>query len=80
MSQDAIEEVIKLFEQLSPGDRQKFIRELEQRQMNSNVGSGRSLLAAFKERGLVGSLKGLPADWSTNSDYPTRFGLSTHVR
>jgi hypothetical protein len=68
MSQDSINEIIKQFDQLSPEERHQFIKELVQRRTNGNANLDRSLLAAFQERGLVGSLKGLPADWSTSSN------------
>jgi hypothetical protein len=80
MSQDAINEIIKQFDQLSPEDRQQFIKELEQRRVNGNVDADRSLLDAFQKRGLIGSLQGMPADWSTNPDYLSGFGTSAHAQ
>lgn len=80
MSQDSINEIIKQFDQLSPEERRQFIQALEQRQTSINADSNRSLLKAFQDRGLIGSLKGLPADWSMNPDYLSGFGSSAHAQ
>jgi hypothetical protein len=80
MPRNSINEIIKQFDQLSPEERQQLIKTLEQRQSNGNAESDRSLLAAFQERGMIGSIKGMPADWSTNPDYLNGFGNSAHAQ
>jgi hypothetical protein len=80
MPPDSINEIVKQFDRLSPEERQQLIKTLEQRQSNGIAESNKSLLAAFQERGMIGSIKGMPADWSTNPDYLSGFGSSVHAQ
>lgn len=82
MSHDPIDDFLKLFDELTVEQRGQLINELENRQIaHTNGGTKpRSLLDAFQERGLVGSIKGAPADWSTNPDYLRGFGKTTDAQ
>ena len=70
------DEILKRFEKLNPEERDELIDQLEQRQATATNGvqAGRSLLDGFKERGMVGSIKDAPPDWSSNPQYMKGFG------
>lgn len=78
MANNPIDDFLKQFDRLSGEQREQLLHQLEQRQINdpSKVTSGRSLFQAFQERGLIGSIKDAPADWSTNPIYLDGFGKS----
>ena len=70
------DEILKRFEKLSSDDREDLIDKLEQRQTTDTHDnqSGRTLGDAFNERGMVGSIKDAPPDWSNNPKYMEGFG------
>ena len=70
------DEFLQRFDQLSPDEREELLDKLEQRQATATNGDGkqRSALDGFKERGLLGSIKDAPPDWSTNPKYMEGFG------
>ncbi len=75
MPSDPIDEFLKKFDALNVDQRAQLIDELEKRHVVTNGSSEeRTLLQAFQERGLIGSIKGAPPDWSTNPDYLGGFG------
>jgi hypothetical protein len=76
MSSSPIDDFLKRFDQLSAEQREQLLDELEQRQIVPTNGSAsvRTLFEAFQERGLIGSIKGAPGEWSSNPDYLEGFG------
>ena len=70
------DEILKRFDKLSRDKREELIDRLEQRQTaDANGGPpGRTLGDAFNERGMVGSIKDAPPDWSSNPKYMEGFG------
>lgn len=81
MSAKPIDEIIKQFDQLPTEEREQLLIELSRRQHADGIERpSRSLLHSFQERGLVGSIKGLPADWSTNPSYLNGFGKPTDAQ
>lgn len=75
MSADPFDEIMKRFDGLSPEQRQELIRQLEQRQATElNGNSSRTLLDAFRDHGMVGSITDAPEDWSLNPKYMEGFG------
>lgn len=80
MSQESIDEILKRFDELSANERVELLAHLASRPARTNKKAAskkttsKSLLESFQERGLVGSIKGAPADWSTNPDYLSDFG------
>lgn len=75
MSQESIDEILKRFDELSANERVELLAHLASRPVRTNKkAASKSLLESFQERGLVGSIKGAPADWSTNPDYLSDFG------
>lgn len=76
MSTEPFDDILKRFEELSPEERESLLDQLEQRQAAERNGtdSTRTLFEAFNERGLIGSIKDAPSDWSTNPKYMEGFG------
>ena len=76
MSTEHFDEILKRFEELSPAERERLLNQLEQCQAKDRNGRNppRNLFEAFNERGLIGSIKDAPSDWSTNSKYMEGFG------
>jgi len=70
------DEILERFDKLSPEQREKLIDKLEQHQLPTTNGtsSNQSLLDAFQKRGMVGSIKDAPPDWSSNPKYLEGFG------
>ena len=69
------DDILRRFDQLTPEEREQLIDELEQRRTtDSTEQPTRSLLDAFNARGLIGSIKDAPPDWSTNPKYMEGFG------
>lgn len=70
------DEILERFEKLDPEKRDELIDQLEQRQATTTNSehADRTLLDGFKERGMVGSIKDAPADWSMNPRYMEGFG------
>ena len=70
------DEILKRCDHLSRDEREDLIDKLEQRQaVNANgVPPDRTLGDAFNERGMVGSIKDAPPDWSSNPKYMEGFG------
>lgn len=70
------DDILKKFDKLTPKEREELIDRLERRQATANNGgqAGRSVLEAFKSRGLAGSIEDTPPDWSTNPKYMEGFG------
>ena len=63
--------ITRIFDRLSPEEREEVLRRLEERcpTVDEEGASRRSLLEAMNERGMVGSIKNAPPDWSTNPEY-----------
>ncbi|QEG37467.1 anti-sigma-F factor Fin family protein [Bythopirellula goksoeyrii] len=82
MSHDPIDEIIKRFDQLTDEQRGELISELEHRQVVHSNGNAKtqSILEALQRRGLIGSISGEPADWSTNPDYLDGFGKNSDAQ
>lgn len=82
MSTNPIDDFLKRFDQLSVEQREQLLDELELRQVVPKNGSAsmRTLYDAFHERGLIGSIEGAPADWSSNPDYLEGFGKSSDAQ
>lgn len=78
MSTEPYDEILKKFEALSREEQERLLDQLEQREATERNGadSPRSLLDAFNERGLVGSINDAPSDWSTNPKYMEGFGTN----
>ena len=75
------DDILKRFDELTPEEREQLIDELEQRRTtNSTEQPTRSLLDAFNARGLIGSIKDTPPDWSTNPKYMEGFGRDCRTR
>lgn len=78
MSTDAgkFEEFFKQFDELTPEERERLLNELELRraQRPQNGEKPKTLFDAFNARGMIGSIKDAPADWSTNPKYMEGFG------
>jgi len=70
------DEIIERFDKLSPAEREELLDRLEDHQLPATYGKAlsQSLLDAFKKRGMVGSIKDAPPDWSSNSKYMEGFG------
>ncbi|MCG8451444.1 MAG: hypothetical protein MI725_17900 [Pirellulales bacterium] len=65
------DDIFKRFGELSREDQQELLDELEHRRTadTQQQNDGRTLFDAFNERGMAGSIKDAPADWSTNPKY-----------
>jgi hypothetical protein len=65
------DDIFKRFGELSREDQQELLEELQQRQATEAHGneSDRTLFDALNERGMAGSIKDAPVDWSTNPKY-----------
>ena len=75
MATKPYDDILKRFDSLSPDERQQLIKELERRQTTQRNGdAGRTVLDAFKEHGMVGSITDAPEDWSSNPKYMEGFG------
>jgi hypothetical protein len=76
MSTEPFDEILKRFEELSPSEQERLLNQLEQCQAKDRNGRDppRNLLESFNERGLIGSIKDAPSDWSTNPKYMEGFG------
>ncbi len=78
MSTDSgkFDEILERFGKLSRTEREELIDKLEQHQVPANNGtpSDQSLLDAFQKRGMIGSIKDAPPDWSSNPKYLDGFG------
>lgn len=75
MSADPFDDIMKRFDGLNPEERQELIRQLERRQATElNGNSGRTLLDAFRDHGMVGSITDAPEDWSANRKSMEGFG------
>lgn len=75
MSTDPFDDIMKRFDGLSPEERQELIHQLERRQRTApNGNSDRTLLDAFQDHGMVGSITDAPEDWSVNPKYMEGFG------
>lgn len=72
----AMSEIIERFESLSSDEQQHVIELLRSKATHStnDVHEGRTLFDAFNERGMIGSITDLPADYSTNPKYMEGFG------
>lgn len=70
------DDILKRVDKLSSEERDQLVDELEKRRTapDSNDQSPRSLLDAFNARGLIGSIKDAPPDWSTNPKCMKGFG------
>ena len=69
------DDILKRIEDLSDEQRNVLLDRLSrQRAAPNGNDSRRSVLDAFLDRGLVGSLKGAPPDASTNRQYMEGFG------
>lgn len=77
MSTSDFDEILKQIDQLSGEQREELISRLEQTRNTIGQANGRStesLLDVFEKRGIVGSIKDAPADWSSNPDHMNGFG------
>ena len=65
------EEIAKRFDKMSPEEREDLLDRLEERRavVDRGNGAGPSLFDAMNERGMAGSIKNAPPDWSTNPKY-----------
>ena len=70
-------DILQRFDKLSRADRQELMNQLEQHQASTvnGVESSRSLFDALNERGMAGSIKKAPSDWSSNPSYLEGLGL-----
>ncbi len=66
------DEFAKKFDKLSPEERDELLDLLEERRTTLKDGSdveNISVFEAMNRRGMAGSIKDAPADWSTNPKY-----------
>ncbi len=69
------EDFIVSFEKLTPEQRERLLVELRRRRnLNGSDKPPRSLSDALRARGIIGSIKDAPPDWSTNAEYMEGFG------
>jgi hypothetical protein len=72
---DALNEIMKRVEGLSPEQRALLLDRL---QKASTTGAGesfdRTLFDVFNDHGMIGSITDVPEDWSTNPKYMKGFG------
>ena len=69
---DNFEEFTKRFDKLPPEEREELIEQLQQRSTalrNESDAATMSLFDAMNRRGMAGSIKDAPHDWSTNPKY-----------
>ena len=76
MSTEPFGDILKRFDELSPEERERLFEQLEERQTTgrNTADSTRTLYDAFNERGLIGSIRDAPPDWSSNPKYMEGFG------
>lgn len=72
----AMSEIIERFDSLSSDEQQRVLEVLKSKSASeaTNTVVGRSVLDGFKERGMIGSITDLPADYATNPKYMEGFG------
>jgi len=71
MSTDPFDDILKRFDELSYDEQQALLEKLERSHatVSNGNGTGKTLLEAMNERGMLGSIKGAPSDWSSNPKY-----------
>ncbi len=76
MATGPYDDILKSFDGLSREQRLELLAELERRQVSGQNGhaAGRTLLDAFKDHDMVGSISDAPEDWSSNPTYMEGLG------